>query len=71
VTSRLASWPRFRNESELLALALLGGVFYGVLVLALFGRHWLSLLRKRAQTVPGAPLDAFEGTAAPPAGSDP
>ncbi len=71
VTSRLSSLPRLRNESELIALALIGGIFYGALVLALFGRRWLSLMRKRAQTAPGAPLDAFEGTAAPPAGSDP
>ena len=31
-------------------LALIGGVFYGALVLALFGRRWLSLLRTRART---------------------
>jgi hypothetical protein len=27
-------------------------------------------MRKRAQTAPGAPIDAFEGTSAPPAGPD-
>jgi len=70
VRSLFSSWPRFRNESELIVLVLLGGVFYGGLVLALFGRRWLSLMRKRAQTAPGAPLDAFEGTTPPPAGPD-
>ena len=45
VTNMLSSISRFRNESELLVLALIGGVVYGVLVLALFGRRWLSLLR--------------------------
>ncbi|MGD0421536.1 MAG: murein biosynthesis integral membrane protein MurJ [Xanthobacteraceae bacterium] len=70
VTSSISSWPRFRNESELIVLTLLGGVAYGALVLALFGRGWLSLMRKRAQTAPGAPIDAFEGTSAPPAGPD-
>jgi len=70
VTSSISSWPRFSNESELIVLTLLGCVAYGALVLALFGRRWLSLLRKRAQTAPGAPIDAFEGTSAPPAGPD-
>lgn len=71
VTNVLSSLSRFRNESELLVLALLGGVFYGALVLALFGRRWLSLMRKRAQSAPAARIDAFEGTAAPPGGADP
>ena len=51
-------------------LAVLGGAFYGVLVVALFGRRWLSLMRAQAQTAPSAPLDAFEGTSAPAAGPD-
>ena len=38
--------------------------FTAALVLALFGRRWLSLMRGRAQTAPAAPLDAFEGTPA-------
>jgi putative peptidoglycan lipid II flippase len=70
VTSLLSSLSRFRAESELLVLALLGGMFYGVLVAVLFGRRWLSLMRERAQTAPAAPLDAFEGTSAPAAGPD-
>jgi len=70
VTKILSSAATFRNESELLVLALLGGVVYGALVLALFGRRWLSLTRKRAQTAPAAPIDAFEGVSPPPAGPD-
>jgi hypothetical protein len=45
----------------LLVLVLFGGIFYGALVLALFGRRWLALMRARAPTAPVAPLDAFEG----------
>ena len=70
VTSLLSSWPRFRYESELLVLALLGGAFYGALILALFGRRWFSSMRKRAQQAPAVPLDAFEGTSAPAAEPD-
>jgi len=70
VASLLSSWSRLRSLSELIVLALLGGAFYAALVLALFGRQWLSLLRKRAQTAAAAPIDAFEGTSAPPAGPD-
>src|SRR5580658_17585 len=70
VTSLLSSMSRFRHESELLVLAVLSGAFYGVLVVALFGRRWLSLMRAQAQTAPSAPLDAFEGTSAPAAGPD-
>jgi putative peptidoglycan lipid II flippase len=60
VTALLSSLPRFRNESELLALAALGGVVYGALAIALFGRRWLALLRARG-TTPLAP-GAVEGT---------
>jgi putative peptidoglycan lipid II flippase len=55
VTSLLSSLSRFRNESELLALALVGGVFYGALVLVLFGRRWISLLRRSARVKKAAP----------------
>lgn len=54
VTSLLSSWSRFRNESELLILALVGGAFYGILVLALFGRRWLALARKRTAAAEAA-----------------
>ena len=70
VTGLLSSWSRFRNESELALLALLGGLVYGGLVLVLFGRRWLSLVRRSAQTAPAATLDEFEGTSAPAAGPD-
>jgi putative peptidoglycan lipid II flippase len=68
VINLLSSVSRLRNESELGILALLGGVFYGALVLGLFGRRWLSRMRRRAYE---APVDAFEGTSAPPGGADP
>jgi putative peptidoglycan lipid II flippase len=70
VTYLLSSLSSFRAVAELLVLAILGGVFYGVLVVALFGRRWLSLMREQAHTAPGAPADAFEGTSPPPAGPD-
>jgi putative peptidoglycan lipid II flippase len=57
VTSLLSSMSRFRYESELLVLALLGGVVYGAMVVALFGRRWLSLMRAQAQTAPAAGPD--------------
>ncbi len=70
LTALMSSLSRFRDAAELLVLALIGGLFYGALVLALFGRRWLALLRKRAQAAPAASIDAFEGTS-PPAGPDP
>ena len=48
----LSALPRFRNETQLLAVALLGAIVYGVLVLLLFGRRWLALLRRSER--PGA-----------------
>jgi len=71
VTSALSSLPRFRNESELVVLALLGGLLYGALVLALFGRRSLSLLPRRAQATAAAPSGGFADTSAPGAGPDP
>jgi putative peptidoglycan lipid II flippase len=65
VINMLSTISRFRNESELIVLALIGGVFYGALVLALFGRRWLSLLRARS-SAPMSPAEAFDGTSAPP-----
>ncbi len=58
------------NESTWLVPALLGGVVYGALVFALFGRRWLSLMRKRAHRAPTVPIDALEGVTPPPAGPD-
>jgi putative peptidoglycan lipid II flippase len=70
VTALLPSWPSFRDSSELIALAVVGGLFYGALVAVLFGRQWLSRLRLRATKAPAAPRKAFEGTSAPAAEPD-
>jgi putative peptidoglycan lipid II flippase len=48
----LSSWSRFRDESALAVLVVIGAVVYGGLVIALFGRRWLSLFRG------GAPVSA-------------
>jgi putative peptidoglycan lipid II flippase len=56
VTALLSSWSRFRSESELLLLALLGGLVYGGLVMVLFGRRWLALMRRTARTVEIMPV---------------
>ncbi len=45
VTAMLSSWSRFRDESALALLILIGAVVYGGLVIALLGRRWLSLMR--------------------------
>jgi putative peptidoglycan lipid II flippase len=60
VTALLSPLSRFRNESELLVLTAIGGGFYGLLVLILFGRRWISLLRRGTKSKPGE-------SAAPPA----
>jgi putative peptidoglycan lipid II flippase len=62
VTSLLRSLSRFRSESELLVLALLGGVFYGAIVFALFGRRWLSFARVGARP----PLPKSSNGTSPP-----
>jgi len=46
VTGLSSSLPRFRNEMVLILLALIGAVVYGGLVVALFGRRWLLLMRR-------------------------
>ncbi len=58
VTRLLSSWPRFRSESELALLVLIGGLVYGGLVLVLFGRRWLALMRRTAQAAETAPIEA-------------
>jgi putative peptidoglycan lipid II flippase len=75
VMALLSSWSRFRNESELLLLAVIGGLVYGGLVLALFGRRWLSLMRRTAETaesmpVSAATLDELEDPSPPITGPD-
>jgi putative peptidoglycan lipid II flippase len=52
VTAMLSSWSRFRDESALGVLVVLGAVVYGGLVVALLGRRWLSLLRGSAPLPP-------------------
>ncbi|MGC2124775.1 MAG: hypothetical protein WA652_18150, partial [Xanthobacteraceae bacterium] len=58
VTRLLSSWSRFRSESELALLAVIGGVVYGGIVLVLFGRRWLLLMRRTAQSAESAPIEA-------------
>ena len=58
VTRLLSSWSRFRNESELALLALLGGMVYGGLVLALFGRRWVLLMKRSAKVAEIAPISS-------------
>jgi putative peptidoglycan lipid II flippase len=48
VTAMLSSWSRFRDESALGMLVVVGAAVYGGLVIALLGRRWLSLLRGSA-----------------------
>jgi putative peptidoglycan lipid II flippase len=45
VTAMLSSWSRFRDESALAILIVIGAAVYGGLVVALLGRRWLSLMR--------------------------
>jgi hypothetical protein len=63
VASPLSSLPRFRDVADLVVLTLLGGAVYGALVLALFGREWLPVIRGRGQPAPS--VDAFEGSSPP------
>jgi len=71
VVGALSSLAKFRNESELLVLAALGGLVYGALALALFGRRWLSLLRKPRRGASASPVDMVDGSSAPLGGGDP
>jgi putative peptidoglycan lipid II flippase len=52
VTAMLSSWSRFRDESALAMLVVIGAIVYGGLVIALFGRRWLSLFRGSAPSSP-------------------
>jgi len=63
VTTLSHALPKFRQVAELLIIAALGGLFYGALVLALFGRKWLALLRRRRLR----PLTSAAGEGAEPA----
>jgi putative peptidoglycan lipid II flippase len=57
VTALLSSWSRFRDESALAILFVVGAVVYGGLVVTLFGRHWLSLFRGSAPASPTPSLN--------------
>jgi putative peptidoglycan lipid II flippase len=48
VMAMLSSWSRFRDESALGVLVVVGALVYGGLVIALLGRRWLSLFRGNA-----------------------
>ena len=52
VTAMLSSWSRFRDESALAVMVVIGAVVYGGLVIVLLGRRWLSLLRGSAPLPP-------------------
>jgi putative peptidoglycan lipid II flippase len=54
VTAMLSSWSRFRDESILALLVVIGGIVYGGLVIALLGRRWLSLMRGSALSHPAS-----------------
>lgn len=54
VARLFASWPSWRDESTLAVLAAIGGGVYFAIVLVLFGRQWLAMLRARKRP-PGPP----------------
>lgn len=56
VITFFASFPTGRNEIALIVLGSIGLVVYGGAIVALFGREWLAVLRRRAgPTAPGGP----------------
>jgi putative peptidoglycan lipid II flippase len=61
VTALSSSLSRFRSESELALMALVGGVVYGGLIVVLFGRRWLALMRRGAESAPAVTADQLEG----------
>jgi putative peptidoglycan lipid II flippase len=70
VTRLLPSWHSVRDSTELVVLAVLGGLFYGALIAVLFGRQLLSRLRVRSRKPAAVRRDALEGTSAPAAKPD-
>jgi putative peptidoglycan lipid II flippase len=64
VASLVSSWSRFRSESELALLILLGGAVYGGLVVVLFGRRWLAMMRGSPTDVRAATLASAPGSTA-------
>jgi hypothetical protein len=61
IVGLFAGWATWRDESTLAVLAVIGGVVYVGIVLALFGRQWLAALRTRKRTAaPATPPLPFE-----------
>jgi putative peptidoglycan lipid II flippase len=52
----IADWPSWRDESALALLALIGGVVYFAIILALFGPQWLAALRARKRPSAALPM---------------
>ncbi|MEX1083536.1 MAG: lipid II flippase MurJ, partial [Xanthobacteraceae bacterium] len=52
VTHWLQDWANLRDEARLALLVLIGAIVYGGVVMTLFGRKWLAVLRGP----PGPPL---------------
>jgi putative peptidoglycan lipid II flippase len=55
VAALFSQWTTLRDEATLATLAAIGGVVYGAAVLALFGREWMSLFRRRAKPITPSP----------------
>jgi putative peptidoglycan lipid II flippase len=55
IGSLFASWPRLGDAAALAALACVGALAYGGVVMALFGPQWLSAWRRRSMTVAPQP----------------
>jgi hypothetical protein len=55
VANVFAGWATWRDESVLAVLAVIGGAVYFGIVVALFGRQWLTILRARRRR-PAAPV---------------
>ena len=64
LTRLFAGLPAFQSELTLAALTIIGGVVYGGMLALLFGREWLSMLRRRRG---GAPPLTPPDAGAPPA----
>lgn len=48
VAALFSHWTTFRHEATLAVLGVIGAGVYGAAVLALFGREWLTLFRRKA-----------------------
>jgi putative peptidoglycan lipid II flippase len=68
VTGLSSSLPRFRNETNLILLAVIGGVVYGGLIAVMFGRRWIALMR-RTETASVGPDETASIPAVEPDGA--